>query len=702
MIGTGTLTALLAIAGAALQQGQQRPVGGPAAPTLAEEVTAMSAIPSVTGWESDAAAFVRRRLGDLPIETDALGDVVVRLGKGPPERLIACQLDEPGLVVSEIGDDGYLRVRPVGPVRGALAAQFLEGQKVVVGAADSAVVGAVGVRSVHLNGRRTGEPPFGFEDAYVDLGAEDAAGVARLGVRLLDPVAPVRRVVELPGRRLAAPSVATKAACVALADAARRVAVGGSDGSVVFAWTVQGQSGRRGLSHVVQKFGPFADALIADNGFAAAAPRANVGLDDARVGYVGLPARYADTPVETVAMSDVAALSDAFVAAAGVSRRTRATAPPLAALPPLALLVRGGTQTPGSAAEIEPGGMEAASTPADQVAAILARLVGRYGVSGDEGPVRDAVRSLLPGWARPRIDSAGNVSIDFGEGAEHEVFIAHMDEVGFVVDTIRADGTLVLSRRGGLYPSLWEGQAALVHARDRSIPGVFEPRPGWREADRREPPGALTVWVGAASVEEARSLGVRVGATVTMPKRMLRLGENRVVARGLDDRAGSTALLLAARTLDPTAIHRRITFAWVVREEVGLLGSAALAAHNEMHDAARAYAVDTFVSSDAPLESRRIGFARLGSGAVVRAVDSSTMTPLPVVDDVLRVAALNEIPATYGTTNGGTDATPFVVRGAIPVPLSWPGRYSHSPVEVADLRDIASLASLIQALVTRP
>lgn len=738
MTGVWSMAVLLAlIAGAS----RPRPVPadgqpGPAvtaAATLEEEVAGMAAIPAVTGREADAAVYIRGRLAGLPVEMDALGDVVVRLGKGQPRRLFACQLDEPGLVVSAIAPNGYLRLRPVGSIPGTLWTQFLEGQKVVVGSGDSALIGAVGVRSIHLNGRRSDDPPFGPHDAYVDVGADDAAGVAKLGVRMLDPVAGVRRVVELAGGRIAAPSVATKAACIAMADAARRVASGDPAGTVVFAWTVQGRYGRKGLAWVARAGGPFARVIVADDGFGAAedssvggpgsgaigagvldtallglspaphaTPRGDVDWGPARVAYAGLPVRYAGSPVETIALSDVAALADAFVAAAGVSRQTRVAAPAPPPLPRLALLVRGGGSAEGARNRSGLGADDLDGSGTKEATSILAALVGRYGVSGDEGSVRDAVRALLPSWAKPRVDSAGNLTVDFGSGAEHEVYVAHMDEVGFVVDSIRADGTLVLGRRGGLYPSLWEGQAALVHVDGRDIPGIFQLREGWRRADHREPHDALTASVGAGSAEEARQMGVRVGATVTMPKRMLLLGPDRVVARGLDDRAGSTALLLAARHLDPSTVHRRLTFAWVVREEVGLLGSAALATRDAMHDVSRAYAIDTFVSSDAPLESRQLAFARLGTGAVVRAVDSSTITPIDVVDDVLSIAAANRIPATYGTTSGGTDATPFVAWGATPVPLSWPGRYSHSPAEVADLRDVTALASLVRALAARP
>jgi putative aminopeptidase FrvX len=36
------------------------------------------------------------------------------------------------------------------------------------------------------------------------------------------------------------------------------------------------------------------------------------------------------------------------------------------------------------------------------------------------------------------------------------------------------------------------------------------------------------------------------------------------------------------------------------------------------------------------------------------------------------------------------------------LPFSWPGRYSHSPIEVADLRDLESLVRLILAVAVEP
>ncbi len=138
-------------------------------------------------------------------------------------------------------------------------------------------------------------------------------------------------------------------------------------------------------------------------------------------------------------------------------------------------------------------------------------------------------------------------------------------------------------------------------------------------------------------------------------------------------------------------------FAFSVREETGLFGAAALAA-TWGSSVRRVHAIDTFVSSDAPLESDRFADSPLGAGAVVRALDNSSATPPAEVDRVVALARAARIPIQVGTTNGGNDGSEFVRYGAVDVPIGWPLRYSHSPAEVIDLRDVVSLARIIERL----
>lgn len=196
------------------------------------------------------------------------------------------------------------------------------------------------------------------------------------------------------------------------------------------------------------------------------------------------------------------------------------------------------------------------------------------------------------------------------------------------------------------------------------------------------------------SGDELLRLGVRPGLQVTMFKDGTRMGAHRFVARGLDDRVGTIALLRALERINPEALAHRIVFSWSVHEEGGLLGAEAIARRYGA-TARRIYSVDTFVSSDTPLESPHFAYAALGAGPVLRAIESSGASPVSERDRVRRIAEGAGIPLQIGLTQGGTDGTRFTFRGAPNQGLSWPGRYSHSPGEVLDLRDVNRLVELI-------
>ena len=87
-----------------------------------------------------------------------------------------------------------------------------------------------------------------------------------------------------------------------------------------------------------------------------------------------------------------------------------------------------------------------------------------------------------------------------------------------------------------------------------------------------------------------------------------------------------------------------------------------------------------------------------GKGAVLRVLDGSTIVAPEVVDRIVALAKDGGVPLQLGVTLGGFDSSAFSQWGAIDVGLSWPGRYSHSPVEVIDRRDLESLARLITTL----
>jgi putative aminopeptidase len=337
------------------------------------------------------------------------------------------------------------------------------------------------------------------------------------------------------------------------------------------------------------------------------------------------------------------------------------------------------------------------SADAREVERVLAPLVESYGVSGMEGPVRATVMRLLPRWARTQTDSAGNLWLTLGRGEPTVVFIAHLDEIGFRVTGIREDGSLDLTPVGGLFPSVWEAKPALVHTRRAPIPGVFLPRDSAGTAEPKRTPPELRADVGTTSREATAALGIQIGNTLTMPKEFVRLAGNRATGRSFDDRVGSTAQVLAVRRLNPARLKHTVVFIWSVREEIGLEG-AQVAADALGLRPSRVHAIDTFVSADSPLEPKNFAVAPVGHGAVARALDNSSVTPATLVDSLVALARSRGIPFQVGTTNGGNDGSVFGPYGVPDVPIGWPLRYSHSPAETIDLRDVASLAQIIQAV----
>jgi len=333
-----------------------------------------------------------------------------------------------------------------------------------------------------------------------------------------------------------------------------------------------------------------------------------------------------------------------------------------------------------------------------EAASVLAPLIEAYGVSGMEAPVRETVKRLLPAWAKPETDTAGNLWLRVGQGEPLIVFVAHLDEIGFTVDSILDDGSLHLRTRGGFFSSLFEAQPALVHTTHGDVSGIFLPREPSRDSGpaRRTPP-PLRVSVGATTRAATQALGVAVGSTITMPKRFVRLAGSRATGRAMDDRVGSTAQILAVRHLDPTKLKHQVIFVWSTREEIGLEGAAAVAAALGTAPK-RVHAIDTFVSADSPLELQNFAVAPIGRGPVARALDNSAVTPPAYVDSLRAVARARGIALQFGTTNGGNDGSTFTPYGVVDVALGWPLRYSHSPAEVVDLKDVASLGDLVQAI----
>lgn len=643
---------------------------------IAETISRWISLPAPAGAEDIAAPRLRSALPGFT--RDAVGNLIRRVGSGSPRRVVACALDVSSYVVSEITDDGYIRLHRAGANQPfPLWDQALEAQRVRIFTARGGEHGVLGVGAIfngHFAQQHRGDTTVvGVDHIWIDVGASSRADAEKLGIALLDPVIADRPAWTYAGYA-AGPGAAQRAGCAAVATAAQGTVSGGE---TVFILAAQHVMNWSGLNGALARLGHYDDLTLIGTarGGRGAPPTKSV-----------VPrTRFTGSLVESISAADARDLLAKTAAAGGVT---------------LAPDVQ--WAAPSEAAHAAPAARADAYGPAEKE---LTTLLDLPAVHPHEWRVHDAVLAALPAWARAKAttDSAGNIIVAAGPDKNPVAFVAHMDEVGFVVDRIMPNGDVALKSVGGGVASSWEGEVALLdfdRAENGTAPeplrGVFIPR----DTVRVKAPRGLSAWFGLDSAGLAAH-GVRAGAMVVGYKHAERLGAVRITGRASDDRTGSTALLMAVRAIDPASLTHKTYFVWDVGEEAGLLGARAF---GEKYGTTltRTYAIDTFVSSDSPLELPTFALAPLGKGPVLRGLDNSTVVSRAERERVIGAARAAGISLQLGTTQGSTDGSAIGAFGAPNIGLSWPGRYSHTPGEVLDLRDLDALSRLVKALATAP
>ncbi|MCJ7582521.1 MAG: hypothetical protein MUP98_18550, partial [Candidatus Aminicenantes bacterium] len=212
---------------------------------------------------------------------------------------------------------------------------------------------------------------------------------------------------------------------------------------------------------------------------------------------------------------------------------------------------------------------------------LLKELILIPGVSGSEEKVADFIEASLPETLEVQRDDMDNVWFTEGEGRPHLLFLAHTDELGFIVESITPAGTLKVSGMGGFFPLMYEGHSIVVHTNHGPVEGIVSPRENYtqRNAESLEiSTQLLEIYLGVSNSDEVKELGVSVGDSITIRKEIVELSDELLASRAVDDRAGCAALLAAALRIDWTKIKgKTISFAWDVQEEIGLNGASRLA-----------------------------------------------------------------------------------------------------------------------------
>lgn len=216
--------------------------------------------------------LMARHLGPLgELRRDGLGSLccVRRGGADGPRVMLAAHMDEIGFLVSDVTDEGFLRLQPVG----GWWEQVMLAQRVTVHTRRGVLEGVVGSKPPHVLPAEQRSKIVDKKDMFVDIGAGSREEAAGWGVRIGDailpvcPFTPLRNPDLLMGRALD-----DRAGCAVLVEVMRRLSAGAAHpNTVLAAATVQEEVGLRGADTAARLLSPDV-AFALDVGIAGDTP----------------------------------------------------------------------------------------------------------------------------------------------------------------------------------------------------------------------------------------------------------------------------------------------------------------------------------------------------------------------------------------------------------------------------------------------
>jgi len=139
-------------------------------------------------WREEAERFADR------VTADVSGNSFATVNEGgSPRVMLAGHIDEIGLMITHIDDDGFLYVDGIG----GWDPQVLVGQRIRILGKDGHVLGVVGKKPIHLMKGDEKEKASKLTDLWVDIGVRGRDAVLRRGIRVGDPAVIDAGVVEL-------------------------------------------------------------------------------------------------------------------------------------------------------------------------------------------------------------------------------------------------------------------------------------------------------------------------------------------------------------------------------------------------------------------------------------------------------------------------------------------------------------------------
>jgi putative aminopeptidase len=334
------------------------------------------------------------------------------------------------------------------------------------------------------------------------------------------------------------------------------------------------------------------------------------------------------------------------------------------------------------------------------------------GLSGYETRVRKrlAAEMKMLGF-KTTTDRLGNLIATLEGKGPSVMLISHMDQLGFVVRKIEANGLIRLERLGGVPERALAAQEILLCVGEgHDVPAIIANKSHHATTPEEKykvlPYAELYVDAGFSSAADAKAAGIDVGTPVVYAPRAFEMAGGRISGTSVDDRAACAVMVEVARAMKAAPAHPTIHFVFSVQEEFNLRG-ALPAAQSLQPDIC--IQLDLIMATDTPDMTAR-GDVALGQGPGMGMYSfhgRGTLNgclPHPALVTLFDNAAKKlKINLQRSAHIGGLTETSYVQlvgAGVACIDMGFPCRYTHSALEVCDVQDLEQLTLLLNRVLT--
>lgn len=207
---------------------------------LIDTLKTLCALPGVSSHEDAVREYIRQDITPYArsIRVDAIGNLIAEKNGARPvahSLMLAAHMDEVGLMVHTITDDGYLKFSTVG----GIDRRVLIGKRVLVG--PKMVAGVIGLKAYHLTGADEEKKVPKLKEFYIDIGAKDAED-AKAWVRPGDVAVFDSDVLTFGNGFLKAKAIDDRIGCAVMVELMKK----DLPMDCTFVFTVQEEVGTRG------------------------------------------------------------------------------------------------------------------------------------------------------------------------------------------------------------------------------------------------------------------------------------------------------------------------------------------------------------------------------------------------------------------------------------------------------------------------